>query len=151
MTTDNAIYVTGNVTDNPEVVYGQTGTARCKFTLAVERRRKVDGEWQSETEFVDVVAWRDLAEHIAESLTKGCRAVVAGRLSSREWTGRDGVKHNAVEVVADEVAASLKWVTVTVNRSERTPTPQAAPRPQEPVTVSSGSPRGRDDFGEEPF
>ena len=88
------------------------------FRLAVTARVK-DGEgWRDgETSFFRVNVWRQLAEHVAESLTKGDRAVVIGRLKSRSWETPEGDKRSVVEVEADEVAPSLRWATAKPERA----------------------------------
>jgi single-strand DNA-binding protein len=88
------------------------------FRLAVTPRVK-DGEgWRDgETSFFRVNVWRQLAEHVSESLTKGDRAVVTGRLKSRSWETPEGDKRSVVEVEADEVAPSLRWATAKPERA----------------------------------
>jgi single-strand DNA-binding protein len=70
--------------------------------------------------FFDVTCWRDLAEHVAESVGKGNRVVVYGRLDQNTWETKDGDKRSKVRIVADEVAASLRWATANVERAQRT-------------------------------
>ena len=93
----------GNLTDDPEVRYTEGGIARAMFRVAVSGRR------EQEPSFFPVIVWRDQAEHAAESLSKGSRVVVAGRLQQRSWTAEDGSVRSVVEVVADEVGPSLRW------------------------------------------
>lgn len=141
---DNTVTIVGNLTRDPEIRYTAGGTAVATLGLAVSRRRKRGDEWEEQTSFFDAVCWRDLAEHVAESVTKGCRVVVVGRLEQREYEARDGSKRNVVEVVADEVAPSLRWATAEVTRAERTDRPGAR--------QSGGSGRRQaDDFGPEPW
>jgi single-strand DNA-binding protein len=90
----------------PEVRYTEAGIARAMFRVAVSGRR------DQEASFFTVIVWRDQAEHAAESLSKGSRVVVAGRLQQRSWTAEDGSARSVVEVVADEVGPSLRWATV---------------------------------------
>ena len=73
----------------------------------------------SEPSFFTVVVWRDQAEHAAESLSKGSRVVVAGRLQQRAWAAEDGSVRSVVEVVADELGPSLRWATATTTRATR--------------------------------
>jgi single-strand DNA-binding protein len=89
--------------------------------VAVNRRwqnRETD-EWEEATSFFDVVTWRELAENAALSLTKGMRVVVTGRLEQRSWETEDGDRRSKVEIVADEVGASLRFATVDVDKVER--------------------------------
>jgi single-strand DNA-binding protein len=88
------------------------------FRLAVTARVKDGDTWRDgETSFFRVNVWRQLAEHVAESLTKGDRAVVIGRLKSRSWETLEGEKRSVVEVEADEVAPSLRWATAKPERA----------------------------------
>lgn len=115
----NALTVAGNVTRDPELKYVASGAAVTKFGVAVERRKKRGDEWETETTFIDVACWREMAENVSESVSKGTRVLVTGRLEQREWEGRDGQKRTAVELVADEVGVSLRWATAEVTRNER--------------------------------
>jgi single-strand DNA-binding protein len=105
--TEAAISFAGNLTDQPEVRYTEGGIARAMFRVAVSGRR------DQEASFFTVVVWRDQAEHAAESLSKGSRVVVVGRLQQRSWTAEDGSARSVVEVVAEELGASLRWATTT--------------------------------------
>lgn len=116
---DNTITLAGNLTRDPELRYMANGAAKVTFGLAVERRRKVGDQWESESSFFDVVCWKELAENVGESLTKGTRVVVSGRLEQRSWEAKDGAKRSTVEVVADDVGASMRWAACSVSRNER--------------------------------
>jgi single-strand DNA-binding protein len=105
----------GNLTDQPEVRYTEGGIARAMFRVAVSGRR------DQEASFFTVVVWRDQAEHAAKSLSKGSRVVVVGRLQQRSWTAEDGSARSVVEVVAEELGASLWWATATTTRAKRAP------------------------------
>jgi single-strand DNA-binding protein len=111
--TEAAISFAGNLTDQPEVRYIEGGIARAMFRVAVSGRR------DQEASFFTVVVWRDQAEHAAESLSKGSRVVVVGRLQQRSWTAEDGSARSVVEVVAEELGASLRWATATTTRTTR--------------------------------
>ena len=88
------------------------------FRLAVTARVKDGDSWRDgETSFFRVNVWRQLAEHVAESLAKGDRAVVIGRLKARSWETPEGDKRSVVEVEADEVAPSLRWATAKPERA----------------------------------
>jgi len=110
---DTTTAIVGNLTDDPEVRYTQDGIARAVFRVAVSGRR------EQEASFFTVIVWRDQAEHAAESLAKGSRVVVVGRLQQRSWTAEDGSAHSVVEVVAEELGASLRWATATTTRTTR--------------------------------
>jgi single-strand DNA-binding protein len=111
--TDASVSFAGNLTDQPEVRYTEGGIARAMFRVAVSGRR------EQEASFFTVVVWRDQAEHAAESLSKGSRVVVVGRLQQRVWTAEDGSARSVVEVVADELGPSLRWATATTTRATR--------------------------------
>src|SRR6266545_4863586 len=103
---DTHVTLTGNLTDDPE--------------LAVTPRVKDGDTWRDgETSFFRVNAWRDLAEHLTESLAKGARVIVVGQLKARSWETPDGEKRSAVEVTAEEVGPSLRWATATPERTSR--------------------------------
>ena len=116
---DNTVTLVGNVTRDPELRYTTGGRGVASFGMAVNRRYQVNGEWQEQTSFFNVVAWGTLGENAAACVTKGTRIVVAGRLEQRSWETQDGEKRSVVEVVADEVGPSLRWATATINRNER--------------------------------
>jgi single-strand DNA-binding protein len=115
---DTHVTLTGNLTDNPELKFTPNGHAVANFRLAVTARVK-DGEgWRDgDTSFFRINVWRQLAEHVAESLAKGDRAVVIGRLKSRSWETPEGDKRSVVEVEADEVAPSLRWAIAKPERA----------------------------------
>jgi single-strand DNA-binding protein len=99
--TEASVSFAGNLTDQPELRHTEGGIARAMFRVAVSGRR------EQEASFFTVIVWRDQAEHAAESLTKGSRVVVVGRLQQRSWTAEDGSARSVVEVVADELGPSL--------------------------------------------
>ena len=121
MASENQITIVGNLTDDPELRYTPNGAAVVKFRVAVNRRyRDESGQWKDgDTSYFTVNAWRNLAENIAESLTRGTRVVVAGRLQMRSWETPDGDKRSVVEIEADEVGPSLKWAKASVERTQR--------------------------------
>ena len=148
---DNTVTLVGNVTRDPELRFIASGQANCSFGLAVNRRwqNRQTQEWEEATSFFNVVCWREMAENVAESVTKGARVVVSGRLEQRSWETDQGDKRSVVEVVADEIGPSLRWATAQVTRNERKtpgearPARAAAPPRQEPDTGYG--------FDEEPF
>ena len=111
--TEASVSFAGNLTDQPEVRYTEGGIARAMFRVAVSARK------DQEASFFTVIVWRDQAQNAAESLTKGSRVLVVGRLQQRAWTAEDGSAHSAVEVVAEELGASLRWATATTTRATR--------------------------------
>jgi single-strand DNA-binding protein len=121
MATDNAIIVVGNLTDDPELRFTPQGVAVANFRIAVSRRVKDEsGQWKDgDTSFFKVNCWRQLAENVAESLTRGSRTMVAGRLRMRQWETQEGEKRSVVEIEADEVGPSLKWATAKVEKTSR--------------------------------
>jgi single-strand DNA-binding protein len=82
-------------------------------------RVAVSGRREQEPSFFTVIVWRDQAEHAAQSLSKGSRVVVVGRLQQRSWTAEDGSARSMVEVVAEELGPSLRWATATTTRATR--------------------------------
>lgn len=118
-TNSNSITLVGNLTRDPELRYTTGGRAVANFGIAVNRRYQVSGEWQEQTSYFNIVAWAELGENVAASLHKGNRVVVFGRLEQREYENREGEKRSMVEVVADEVAPSLRWAQAQIERTER--------------------------------
>lgn len=123
------VTIVGNITRDPELRFTPSGQANASFGVAVNRRTKKDGEWvDADPSFFNVTCWQNLAENVAESLTKGTRVVVTGRLEQRSWE-QDGQKRSTIDIIADEVAPSLRWATAQVvkaERSENTPRPTPA-------------------------
>lgn len=117
--------VTGNLSRDPELRYTSSGKAVASFGVAVGSRRKnAQGVWEDgETSFYDITCWDTLAENVAESLIKGARVVVTGRMQQSRWEDKDGNKRSKVEVVADDVGPSLRWATAEVTKVERSTMP----------------------------
>ena len=118
---DNTVTVVGNITRDPELRFTPTGQARASFGLAVNRhwQNRQTQEWEEATSFFDVTCWGDLGDNVSESLSKGARVIVTGRLEQRSWETQDGDKRSKVEVVADEVGPSLRWATAEVRKTDR--------------------------------
>jgi single-strand DNA-binding protein len=118
---DNTITVTGNVTRDPEMRFTAGNQAVTTFGLAVNRRwqNRQSQEWEESTSFFDVVCWGTLAENVADSLSKGTRVLVNGRLEQRSWETQDGEKRSKIAVVADEVGPSLRWATARAEKVDR--------------------------------
>ena len=121
MSNGNSVTLIGNVTRDPELRFTPSGQATASFGLAVNRRwqDRQSGEWQEATSFFDVVCWREMAENASESLARGSRVIVTGRLEQRSWENQEGEKRSKIEVVADEIGPSLRWATATVTKNER--------------------------------
>ena len=122
MASENHITIVGNLTDDPELRYTPNGAAVANFSVAVSRRAKDDatGQWKDmDTSFFRVAAWRSLGENVAESLTRGSRVLVIGRLRSRSWETQEGETRSTVEIEADEVGPSLRWATAKVEKSQK--------------------------------
>jgi single-strand DNA-binding protein len=112
---NNTVTVVGNVTRDPELRFTPNGAAVTSFGLAWNRKGQNDEEVVS---FFDVTCWSGLAENVAESIHKGDRVVVYGRLDQRSWENPEGERRSKVEIVADDVSPSLRWATVEITRNE---------------------------------
>lgn len=99
----NRIILMGRLVRDPELRHTQSGTAVASFTLAVDRDMKNKQTGERDTDFIDIVAWRNTAEFAAKYFTKGRMAVAEGRLQVLDWTDKEGNKRRASEVVADNV------------------------------------------------
>ena len=115
------VTIVGNLTRDPELRYTPNGAAVAAFGVAVNRRwqNRDSQQWEESTSFFNVTCWRDLAQNVSESLEKGARVMVSGRLEQRSWETQDGEKRSVVEVVADEIGPSLRWATAKVDKNER--------------------------------
>jgi single-strand DNA-binding protein len=159
MANGNNVSVIGNVTRDPELRFTPNGSAIATFGLAVNRRwqNRQSNEWEEAVSFFDVVCWRELAENVSESITKGTRLIVTGRLEQRSWDTQEGDKRSKVEIVADEVGPSLRWASAQITRNERRPGDApgggsggggGAPRSAPPAPAE---PPAGYDYDEEPF
>ncbi len=121
MANDNNVTLTGNLTRDPELRFTPSGQAVATFGLAVNRRwqNRQTNEWEEQVSFFDVKCWAQMAENVSETLGRGNRVVVSGRLEQRSWETDQGDKRSKVEVVADEIAPSLRWATAQITRNER--------------------------------
>ena len=130
MPTIDSITVAGNLTRDPEIRYTRDGQATTSLSLAVNRRwqNQHTKEWEEAVSFFDVVCWRELAENVALSLTKGARVVVTGRLDQRSWETDDHTFRSKVEIVAEDIGASLRFATVDTHKVIR---PQTEDKPEE--------------------
>jgi single-strand DNA-binding protein len=150
---DNSVTLVGNVTRDPELRFVASGQANCSFGLAVNRRwqNRQTQEWEEATSFFNVVCWREMAENVAESIVKGTRIVVTGRLEQRSWETDQGEKRSVVEVVADEIGPSLRWATAQVTRNERRGPGEARPARAAAAPPPRQEPDAGYGFDEEPF
>jgi single-strand DNA-binding protein len=122
MAGDTVITVIGNLTDDPELRFTPSGAAVANFTVASTPRTfdRQTSEWKDgETLFLRCSVWRQAAENVAESLQKGMRVVVQGRLVSRSYDDREGQKRTVNELQVDEIGPSLTWATAKVTRANR--------------------------------
>ena len=159
----NNVTIVGNITRDPELRFTPSGQANARIGVAVNRKwqDRNSGEWQEATSFFDVICWRELAENVSESLKRGTRDIVTGRLEQRTWE-QEGNKRSVVEIIADEVAPSLRWATAKVEKTERrsggdqggggggSGFSRSAP-PAATEGGGGGGGGGYDDFGDEPF
>ncbi len=147
---DNSITVVGNMTRDPELKFLNSGQAAVRLSIAVNRRwqNRQSGEWEERVSYFEVTGYGALAENAANSLSKGTRVVVTGRLEQRSWETENGEKRSVVEINADEIAPSLRFATAVVTRTPRPDAPArdveraASPRPHDPTPYT---------FDEEPF
>ncbi len=157
MSNGNHVTITGNLTRDPELRFTPSGQATTSFGVAVNRRwqKRQSQEWEESTSYFDVVCWGQLAENTAQSLTKGSRVVVTGRLDQRSWESQAGERRSKVEITADEVAPSLRWATMAITKNERR-SPDAASytsnaAPPRPPTPDPAPEAGSYQYEEEPF
>jgi single-strand DNA-binding protein len=119
---DTTITVVGNLTADPELRFTPSGAAVANFTVASTPRifDRQSSEWKDgEALFLRCNIWREAAENVAESLTRGSRVIVTGRLKQRSFETREGEKRTVFEVEVDEIGPSLKYATAKVNKASR--------------------------------
>ncbi|MFV2017471.1 single-stranded DNA-binding protein [Micromonospora sp. LOL_023] len=122
MAGDTTITVIGNLTDDPELRFTPSGAAVAKFRVASTPRfmDKASGEWKDgEALFLACTVWRQAAEHVAESLQRGARVIVSGRLRQRSYETREGEKRTVIELEVDEIGPSLRYATAKVQKMAR--------------------------------
>ena len=122
MAGDTVITIIGNLTADPELRFTPSGAAVANFTVASTPRQfdRTSNDWKDgETLFMRCSVWRDAAENVAESLQRGTRVLVSGRLKSRSYETKEGEKRTVIEMDVDEVGPSLKYATAKVNRTQR--------------------------------
>ncbi|MET4591945.1 MULTISPECIES: single-stranded DNA-binding protein [unclassified Arthrobacter] len=122
MAGETTITVIGNLTNDPELRFTPSGSAVANFTIASTPRTfdRQSNEWKDgETLFLRAAVWREAAENVAESLTKGMRVIVSGRLKSRSYETKEGEKRTVIELEVDEIGPSLRYANAKVNRTQR--------------------------------
>jgi len=145
---DNTITVVGNITRDPELKFLNSGQAAIRVSIAVNRRwqNRQTQEWEERVSYFEVTGYGSMAENAANSLTKGMRVVVNGRLEQRSWETEQGEKRSVVEINAEEIAPSLRFATAVVTKTPRAEgssfTPSERPVRNEPSSYA---------FDEEPF
>ena len=164
MAGETIITVVGNLTGDPELRFTPSGAAVASFTVASTPRTldKATNEWKDgEALFLRCSIWRQAAENVAESLQKGMRVVVQGRLQQRSYETKEGEKRSVIEMQVDEIGPSLKYATAKVNRTTRgsgsggfgTPSGSGAGAPADDPWASSAPASGGSSWGsdEPPF
>ena len=136
------VTISGNLCADPDLLHTSDGTEVAELRLAENRSRKDQaGEWQTETSFYSVVCWRSLASRVAASLGRGDRVVVVGRMRQESWTTEAGEKRSRYVVDATDIAASLRFAGVTVERTDRAGEPEprqyAPDDPERPFEAAS--------------
>jgi single-strand DNA-binding protein len=122
MSGETTITLIGNLTSDPELRFTPSGSAVANFTVASTPRTfdRQSSEWKDgETLFLRAAVWREAAENVAESLTKGMRVIVSGRLKSRSYETKEGEKRTVIELEVDEIGPSLRYANAKVNRTQR--------------------------------
>lgn len=120
MANDTIITVVGNLTADPELRFTQNGVAVANFTIASTPRTfdRASNEWKDgEPLFLRASVWREFAEHVAGSLTKGARVLATGRLRQRSYETKEGEKRTSIELEVDEIGPSLRYATASITRA----------------------------------
>lgn len=147
---DTTVTIVGNITGDPELRFTPNGVPVGNFSVAVNARTFVNGEWKDgDVSFFRVNVWRGLAENCADSLRKGNRVIVTGTLIQRSWEDNEGNNRTVVEITASEVGPSLKWATAEPKRNARSDreddeSENGGPSRKPARSGSSRSPRGRE-------
>jgi len=146
MAGETVITVVGNLTSDPELRYTQNGLAVANFTIASTPRNfdRASNDWKDgEALFLRASVWREFAEHVAGSLTKGSRVIATGRLKQRSYETKEGEKRTSIELEVDEIGPSLRYATAQVTRAASSRDGGGAPRgnqvAEEPWAASAPS------------
>jgi single-strand DNA-binding protein len=116
----STVTIVGNLTRDPEMRYPTNSQPNATFGVAVNRRwQRQSGDWVEDTSFFNVIAWAGLAENVAQSLKRGDRVLVEGRLDQHSWETAEGERRSRVEIVAEEVGASVRFATVEIAKIDR--------------------------------
>lgn len=149
MAGETTITVIGNLTADPELRFTPSGSAVANFSIASTPRTfdKNSNEWvDGETLFLRASIWREAAENVAESLTKGMRVIVSGRLKSRSYEDKkSGEKRTVIELEVDEIGPSLKYANAKVNRTQRSGDGGAAGKGNSDGTWGGNQPAAQED------
>jgi single-strand DNA-binding protein len=152
LSADTTLTITGNLTADPELRFTAAGIPVAAFTVAASRRvyDQASGQWKDgDTLFLRCSAWRDLAEHAGETLQKGMRVIVTGRLRQREYEAADGTKRTVYELDADDFGPSLKWATAKITKTTRDKIPHPA-GDADPWQTAPAAGSGTSGFSDEP-
>ena len=154
MAGETVITVVGNLTSYPELRYTQNGLAVANFTIASTPRNfdRASNDWKDgEALFLRASVWREFAEHVAGSLTKGSRVIATGRLKQRSYETKEGEKRTSIELEVDEIGPSLRYATAQVTRAASSGAPRGgggqvgnAPSAEEPWAASAPDASGGD-------
>jgi single-strand DNA-binding protein len=146
----NNVTIVGNATREPELRFTASGSATASFGVAVNRKwqNRQTNEWEEQVSFFNVVTWRQLAENVAESISKGTRVIVTGRIEQRSWETPDGQKRSVTDVVADSVGPDLSYATCQIQANERQARTGNKPADNQPPQSNQNLPY---DYDEEPF
>ena len=144
---DNTITIVGNITRDPELKFLNSGQAALRLSVAVNRRwqNRQTQEWEERVSFFEVNAYGAMAENVANSLAKGTRVMISGRLEQRSWETDDGRQRSVVEIGAEEIAPSLRWATAVVTKIPRADGGSPRTSSGQPAPAASYA------FDEEPF
>lgn len=112
----NSIVIVGNLTSDPELRFTQSGVAYVSGSIASNRKYQVNGQWEEKTSYFNFSAWRELAENIAASCTKGMRVVITGRIEQKSWTDKEGNERKTHELAVDDIGPSLRWAHASVTK-----------------------------------
>ena len=140
MANGNTIDVVGNLTRDPELKFTPSGKAMARFSVADNHGYKSGDEWQKKTSFIDCVAWGDIAEHITNSLSKGDRVIVLGRLDQQTWENEDGDKRSKLEIVVDSIGPDLRFATAQVSKADSGGGSNSGKKPSAPVYAEDEEP-----------
>lgn len=155
MAGETTLTVVGNLTADPELRFTQSGAAVASFTVASTPSHfdKASGKWVDDPAlFLRCNVWRQVAENVAESLVRGARVIVTGRLKQRSFETKEGEKRTVVELDVDEIGPSLRYATAKVNKADRGDhsSPKASSAASQEDPWASAPPAGSGGFADEP-